>query len=265
MHSVVKGRMKHICLLLATVILLFACKLPQHAAKSSGFELRYTAQEKQAIADYLAVLKAGKRQTESFFGKPFPNTFTVTIHPNRSALDSCWQQDWKMPDFHSECWMVASGIATKLDLLSPKVWSQSACEHNWEDRIASARLIAHEMIHVYHGQHNASPDFNDVDRIDWFVEGLAVYASGQCDSTRMAGLRGWLKDHPAPGSLDQFWSGPQKYGLSGSVVMYLDQKLGREKLCSLLVFNKKEDLLKAVGMTEGDILEGWRVLVMANG
>ena len=55
-----------------------------------------------------------------------------------------------------------------------------------------------EMTHVFHGHYNASPDFSDTDRIDWFVEGLAVYASGQCDAARLLGVRRWLKEHPAP-------------------------------------------------------------------
>jgi hypothetical protein len=43
----------------------------------------------------------------------------------RKALASAWQQDRNYPDFQSECWMVASGVAHQMDLLSPSAWKDS--------------------------------------------------------------------------------------------------------------------------------------------
>lgn len=249
--------MKNLYFALLASILLLSCHTTQAVKKSSGFEVIGLSGNEQLPSEYQPVFDYCKSRVTSFFGKPFPRHFTIYIHPSRQALDACWQKDWKMPEFRSECWMVASGVADKLDLLSPKTWSTAACEHHWEDQTASERLIAHEMVHVYHGQQNESPDFSAVDRVDWFVEGLAVYASGQCDSARLAELRKWLNGHPVPHSLDEFWTGPQKYGLSGSAVRFLDQKLGREKLCSLLVYAKKEDLMQAIGMSEALFLSAW--------
>lgn len=252
--------MKNFLLLLVSSLLAYAC-LTQRPV--STFEWHESAVSPSYQVEYQQVMKRAQQRVADFFGKPFPHYFAVYVHPNRAVLDSCWQKDWNAPDFHSECWMVASGVATKLDLLSPQVWPMAACEHRWADSVASFRLFAHELTHVYHGQYNASPDFNNTDRIDWFVEGLAVYASGQCDSLRMNHTRQWLKSHPAPESLDQFWTGPFKYGLCGAVVMYLDQKLGRKALLALLPYNKKEDLLKAMGMRESEILAGWQSYMAA--
>lgn len=257
--------MKHFLYLFTAALLSYACSSVRPSSKNKGFDLRYTAQDETEIKHYLLLLTAGKQQVEAYFGAKFAQPFLVTVHQDRAALDSCWQERWKMPEFHSECWMVASGESTYLDLLSPKSWAEFACEHRWEDQVASARLIAHEMTHVFHGQHNASPDFSDTDRIDWFVEGLAVCVSGQCDSVRLAGLKNWLKEHPAPSSLDQFWTGKQKYGLSGSVVLYLEQKLGRKKLFQVLVFNKKDQLLNALGITEAELLKGWKAWLLGKG
>jgi hypothetical protein len=39
-----------------------------------------------------------------------------------------WQKDWNEPRFKSECWMVASGVASKLDVISPKSWDKQACD-----------------------------------------------------------------------------------------------------------------------------------------
>lgn len=81
--------------------------------------------------------------------------------------------------------MVASGVADKLVMITPKKWDQEACEHVYSEKTKTKRLITHELFHVYHGQMNASPDFSNTENIDWFVEGLATYASEQCDMARM--------------------------------------------------------------------------------
>lgn len=249
--------MRHLFFALLASILLLNCHSAQALKKTCGFKVYNPPGNWQQQSAYQPVFESCKNKVEAFFGKPFPRHFTINIYPSRLLLDASWQQAWKMPEFHSECWMVASGVAEQLDLLSPTVWSTAACEHRWEDQTASERLIAHEMTHVYHGQHNESPDFSATSGLDWFVEGLAVYASGQCDSLRMADLRQWLDSHAMPHSLDEFWTGPQKYGLSGSAVRFLDQKLGREKLGSLLGYAKKEDLLQAIGMSEAAFLSAW--------
>jgi hypothetical protein len=127
-----------------------------------------------------------------------------------------------MPEFKSECQMVASGIATKLDVISPKMWDTEACEHYYSDNQKTQRLITHELVHVYHGQWNQSPDFSNVEGIDWFVEGLATYASGQCDEQRIADVKKAITENKVPSSLDNFWTGKNKYGLSGSVVQFID-------------------------------------------
>ena len=80
--------------------------------------------------------------------------------------------------------MVASGVASKLDMLSPLQWAKESCEHDYADKLKTQQIIAHELVHVFHGQLNVSPDFSDVTNLDWFVEGLATYASGQLDKVR---------------------------------------------------------------------------------
>ena len=154
--------------------------------------------------------------------------------------------------------MVASGIGTKLDMISPITWDKEACEHVYAETQKTQQLITHELVHVFHGQLNVSPDFSNVDGLDWFIEGLATYASGQCDSSRIAAVKKAINDDKIPQGLDNFWSGKLKYGLSGSVVMFIDQKYGREKLKTLLPLNKKADLLSALNTTESDLLNEWK-------
>ena len=96
-----------------------------------GFNIYYTASDKQNITDYYGLIAEGTYTVQSFFEGPFKSEFDVLIHPNRHSLDSTWQNDWVMPDFKSECWMVASGVATRLDMISPKLWIKEACEHDY--------------------------------------------------------------------------------------------------------------------------------------
>jgi len=154
--------------------------------------------------------------------------------------------------------MVASGVANKLDLISPVTWDNEACEHIYSDKIKTQQLITHELIHVYHGQLNTSPDFSDVTGIEWFVEGIATYASGQCDSIRIAEIKKSVLNNTIPMSLDKFWTGNLRYGLSGSMVMYIDYKYGRVRLKELLKFNRKSEILTHLGITEPILLSEWK-------
>lgn len=229
--------------------------------KRTGYLVRYTQQDKSKRATYFDLFDEGKKQVQSFFNCAYRNDFEVTIHPNRQSMDEQWQSDWKMPDFKSECWMVASGVATKLDLLSPAQWKEEACEHSFEDKMKTQQLIIHELLHVFHGQWNRSPDFSEVEQLDWWVEGLATYASGQCDPQRIGEVKKALTENKVPITLDRFWSGKNRYGLSGSIVMYIDQKYGRAKIVELLPMTKKTELLAALNISEEQLLADWKKFV----
>lgn len=226
-------------------------------AEGPGYSLSYTRLDHQDIEEYQSYFISGKKAVEAFFSGEFKTDFQITVHPTRASLDSTWQQDWGMPDFKSQCWMVASGVARKMDIIAPKRWDSLACEHRYADTVKTQRLITHELVHVFHGQYNVSPDFSDVSGIDWFVEGLATYASGQCDTTRISEVKQALLSGNTPKMLNKFWTGNLRYGLSGTVVMYLDTTYGRRKLSGLLQFNKLEDLLNALETTEPEILKEW--------
>ena len=196
---------------------------------------------------------------EKFFGAPFKNNFTVNIYPSRAHLDKQWQQDWSVPDFKSDCWMVASGVARKIDLLSPTRWSTEACEHNVTDTLNTRKLIVHEAVHVYHGQLNPSGDFSSVERIDWLVEGVATYISGQLTEKKFTDIRQLSLDNKLPQSLDNFWKGKNKYGLSGSIVQYIDKQYGRKMLFHLLALTTQAQVLEALKTTEKELIENFVV------
>lgn len=236
------------------------------------FTLHHTAPDSGIVPIIIEALTRGVATNNTFFGQPFPRRFDVWCFPDRASLDRQWQHDWGDTSFHSACWMVASGVAHRLDLLSPRVWKTQACDHgnpvvvagsgalplNDKDSADFQRLLTHELTHVYHGQHCRVPDFTGMDALGWWVEGLATYASGQLDSTRLARVQTLLKENKIPARLDQFWSGPHRYGLSGSVVAALDTRIERTGLLQLLKLSNPAELFNALQMKEEEILEVWK-------
>jgi len=225
--------------------------------KHIRYYLNYTNDDKSSISEYKSFTNIGIRTVEDFFGNSFLQDFEIYIHPNRQSLNKQWQTDWNMPNFKSECWMVASGVNTKLDILSPKTWDSLACEHSSKNKLKIQRIFTHELVHVYHGQHNISPDFSNTSGIDWFIEGLATFVSGQCDSIRISDVKTAILSNKAPLSLDQFWTGNLRYGQSGTMIMYISNHWNQEKLFELLQYNNKTDILKSLKITEDELILKW--------
>lgn len=203
-------------------------------------------------------LTSAVQAVEQFFGHPFPRKFDVYVFPQRAALDRQWQQDWGDSTFQSACWMVASGVAHRLDILTPRVWAAEACEHKVTDTLALRRLLQHELVHVFHGQHNPKPDFAGMDETGWWIEGLAVYASGQLDSARLAGLHELMDKNAVPQSLQNFWSGKYKYGLAGSMAAWVDKTFGRAIVFRLLSCTDTAQALSLLKTDEATVLDSWR-------
>lgn len=250
-----------IILLAASVLLFISWKNADGdwlTKKHKGYTLFYTSIDKDNKKEYHALIANGMKAVKAFFHSSYQKEFSVFIHPGRRSLDSAWQKDWNMPEFRSECWMVASGVAAKLDMISPKRWDKQSCDHIYSETTHTQQLITHELVHVFHGQLNKSPDFSNTEGIDWFVEGLATFVSGQCDESRMAEVKKAISENKVPKALDAFWTGKIKYGLSGSVVMYIDHAYGRTKLNELLPLNKKSEILSALSTTEPVLLAEWK-------
>ncbi len=193
-----------------------------------------------------------------FLKKDFKNTVEVFLFPSRNQLNQQWQKAWGMPTFNSECWMVGSGVESRLDLLSPMAWKKEACEHDPNDWNEIKRLVFHELTHVLHSDYNRSPAFDSIHNIDWLVEGLATYVSGQLDEERLLNAVSFVRSTGGPEQLSMFWKGENKYGLSGSMVAYIDAKYGRNTLSSLLEYNTVEEVLKALDVTEKELIHRWK-------
>jgi hypothetical protein len=231
--------------------------------KGERYTLYFDAADSTEKEFYIKNIDAGMKVAARFMNAPYRRKFSIFIHHDRSSLDRQWEHDWKKPGFKSECWMVASGVGDKLDILAPAQWASESCEHDYADKEETQRLITHELVHVYHGQVNSDSVFGSMEGLDWFVEGLATYASGQCTDARMKEVKNAIKADSIPAMLNDFWKGKLKYGLSGSMVMYIDKHYGREILKKLMKVQTEDQALRLLKLSEGDLIRNWKNNMMS--
>ena len=208
-------------------------------------------------------LESGRKRIVAFFGKDFAKGFEVEVFPSRARFDAYFMGRWKLPK--TQAWMVASGVGDKLTILSREVWKTQAAEHDPKDEGHYRELIAHEMVHVYHGQWNPTGDFEGMDDLGWLVEGLAVYVSGQLERSHRTAAADAVRLGKGPTSLAKAWSGRYRYGVCGSLVQYIDQKWGRATVEKLLGVTKPAEALAVLQVSERELLEGWVAAVKGGG
>lgn len=200
---------------------------------------------------------------ERWFGAPFPRAFAVEVCPDRAAFDASLPPQWGIAP--TQCWMVASGVGDALRVLDPAVWSSQACEHDGADPEHVREIVLHELVHVFHGQHNASPDFSDAEDLDWFIEGLAVLASGQLDGGHLAPASQAVATGAAPERLAGAWSGKFRYAVCGTLVRELELHCGRANLLGLLAARTNTELLGLAGLSEDELLARWHARQVVDG
>ncbi len=129
----------------------------------------------------------------------------------------------------TEDWVVGTtmGSSHNIYLLSPEVYEKES-NHKYSDA-EYERLLKHEMSHLY--TKTFYKNYNPV----WFIEGIAIYSSGQLDLKRkVKEFKNFLDFYNKGGS--------GIYDESGWAVMILDKELGRKKLIQLLKdLNEIED------------------------
>ena len=239
----------------------FSCAPKGESAPAAPFRLQFQPADAAAAKALEPVLEERARAVEEWFGAKFAAPFTITLHPDRAAFDASFPPAWGIG--HTECWMVASGVAAGVQALSPRVWKLEACEHEPADARHVAELFAHELVHVYHGQHNRSPDFVDANGIDWFAEGLATLVSGQLAHEHTHDAREALAAGLGPKDLATAWSGRYRYGVCGSLVAFVEHECGRARVVAMLGAGSGEELMALAGMDERELLERWRAYILA--
>ena len=198
-------------------------------------------------------------QIQSFFGAPFPDSIHFQMVADRADFDAAVAKFGLNP---TQCWMVGMGTADLMAVLSPQAWAKQACEHDPKDREGTRLLVTHELIHVYHGQFNPTRDFTGIDDLDWFIEGLAVFGSGQLTKDRLDQMQAAVSAGQVPTSLSKIWTGPNRYAFAGSLVRYVDQTWGRATTVRLLKVRSSAEALTLLGTSEKSLLAGWHASLM---
>jgi len=204
----------------------------------------------------VAALDKAVGTVEKLFKRPFSHDFSVIVAPNRAEFDRETAKHWSMPP--SEPWMVGSGIGDILILLSPDVWNTQATEHNGSDTTELNEIVAHETTHVYHGQICPKHDFDGMDDVGWFIEGLAVWTSGQLASNHRNDAETAIAEAKIPTHLKDSWTGKYRYGVAGSMVDFLDATWGRRELSELMACTSNSQILNRLKLSEPDFLAKWR-------
>ena len=124
--------------------------------------------------------------------------------------------------------------------------------------------MAHEAVHVYHGQVNPSPDIGLLEDVGWFVEGLATYVSGQLEAEHAGRAGEAIAAGSGPDRLADAWTGPYRYGVAGSLAAYIDVEWGRDVLRAALTAQTTAELLGLLGASEEDFLAGWEAWVLSS-
>lgn len=215
------------------------------------------------VAWIRAIVARQQPRIERFFGSPMRHQFETRVFAHRTALQEFAAQKWHMHEV--PCWAVAMGTGSTLAVLAPSVWGAEACEHDPADATALDLLIAHELVHVFHGQHRSDPEFDRADDAAWFVEGLAVLASGQLDDERIGQARRAIAAGTAPAALATAWSGPGRYAIAGTLARVVDRRLGRARLLTLLEASTTAEILTALDCSESRLLADWRAELEGTG
>lgn len=241
---------------IALLLLLSACAAP-------AFRVQAPPAAAADAAQVEARLLAARPAVEAAVGVPLRTPVALTVAATRAEFDATFPPEWGVPG--TECWMVAWGVADRLAVLAPGAWAAQACEHDAADEGHVQRLLAHELVHVLHGQHNSHPDFTGLEDIGWFAEGLATLASGQLDAEHAGRARQALAEGRGPRDLVTAWSGPYRYATCGSLVRFWAQRAGPGALARGLQATTNAELLQVAGLDEPDFLAAWAAWVQSGG
>ena len=244
-----------------------ACQEPTTPAQDdwltltrNRFSLEYHSSDAAAARAIVEHIESGMAHVETRFARSYSRPFVARVYPRREAMTERWRAAWSQPAFQAACWMVAAGWASELNVLSPRVWSSEACGHDASSATHLRLLVAHELVHVMHGQANAA--YGPLQGgAPWLPEGLAVFASGQWD-TEYSSAAHQAARQLAPSTMQELWRSPGGYGLAGSVVAFIAQLPSARGITPLLEAGSWQDVLRGLDLDEATLLARWHAWML---
>jgi hypothetical protein len=228
----------------------------------TGYRLEYVAADRTVAQSLVPMIERGRRTAEQFFATTYPSSFVTRVFPDRASLTARWRAVWNQPTLETQCWMIAGGWATEFDILSPSVWRTEACAHDGSNSAHVANVVAHELVHVLHGQRNSA--FMSLNAAaPWIVEGMAAFASGQWASDYASSARATVNGGFTPTTFAALWSGPANYALAGSVFSHIHQRFGVDAVRRLLTVRSEAELLTTLSTDAPTLLREWRTWMLA--
>lgn len=240
---------------IGTVACAGATRTASVAFDPSKVVVETTPADASLVPRLSAYADQGVERIEAYFGAPLPAPIRIRVFSSRAEMDVYMRDAWGMEE--TACWMVGGAEEDALILLSPRVWREEACDHDPDDEDHVRDLVVHELVHVYHMQRNPAHEFDGVEGLDWFVEGLATFVSGQYERFHVDRAREAIATGAVPERLADAWTGRYRYGVSGSLVAYLEMRIGRLGIVELLEARQLDEVLAAVGMSETELLAAW--------
>ncbi len=264
------GRIVFAWLGLAAVAGMSGCSLPPEPSRSvewvttqaDGFALAVAERDTAMISLLLGMGDNGRNEVQAFFARQFLIGYVIRVFPDRVSLAAYWREVWRAPDLDEGCWTVAAARGQEVTLLSPAAWKTDGCGHDPADLEHLYLILTHELVHVLHAQLNSRLG-QVANSMPWFVEGLAVFASGQLRREYDVPVRQVVASGYAPTRLAEIWDALWRYGVAGSVVEHIDRLVSREGLAALLIATAEAEVLQSTSMGEAELLAGWRARLRA--
>lgn len=225
---------------------------------AGGLSIRTVRADSGVVPFVRDAIRNGETVATTFFTASALQPYTISIYPDRTSLTDHWRVAWQFPSFQAECWMIAAAWATELNLLSPRAWSRDACGHSASNTTHIRNVLAHEVVHVLHGQVGQHANIGSMVNAQWFTEGLATYVSGMLDVDYAGAVQARLNAGFAPRTLAEVWNDQANYPLSASIVRYIDRRYGRSALRDLLTARSSSTILTRLGVGEAELLTAWR-------
>ena len=227
----------------------------------TGYSLEYVAADRAAAQSLVPMIERGRQTAEQFFGTTYPSSFVARIFPDRASLTARWRVAFRQPGLETRCWEIAGGWATEFGILSPSVWNSTRAGMTANANHV-ANVVAHELVHVLHGQRNSS-FFSLAATTPWILEGLAAFASGQWAAEYAGSARAAVSGGFAPTTFAALWASPGNYALAGSVFAHIHHRFGVDAVRRLLTVGSEEELLASLSTDATTLLRDWRPWVMA--
>lgn len=220
---------------------------------AGGVSFRYADRDAALVASITPVVESELARVTGFLGVDRQQLLQLVVWPDRPRFTDRFRALFRETP---QCWVIAFGLASGIDMLPPRLWE---CGHPAGSTEFLRLLLAHELTHVVHAR---QPGFgygngygNDM---GWFLEGLAVYVSGQHNAQYAGVAQARFAQGFVPSSLPALINDGAGYALAGDVVRFIDASWGRETLRSLTRVSSTPTILAMLDETEANLLERWR-------